>query len=152
VAQSNAKIMAMVERAMKRDPSIATRDLYERAVEQLKEIGELTVRQFHGRYALPAKRKLSPPKPAKKKAGKPPKKSRQKQSSGRKSRRQAKPSQPAAAPAITEIVESRIKEQRAKLDEAAAGAAERAMKSGRLADIDKLSRALTRAAGELSKV
>ena len=152
MAQSDAKVMAMVERAVKKDPSIATRDLYERAVKQHKAVGELTVRQFHGRYALPAKRKLSPPQPAKEKAGKPPKKSRRKQSSGRKSRRPAKPSHPAATPAITEIVESRIKEQRAKLDEAAAGATERAMKSGRLADIDKLSRALTRAAGELSKV
>jgi hypothetical protein len=51
-------VMEMVEEAVRQDPKIASRSLYRRACEIEASIRDLSVRQFHAAYALPAKRRL----------------------------------------------------------------------------------------------
>jgi hypothetical protein len=63
MAAINDKVMAMVERELKKDRKVATKALYDKAAKLDKGIGKLTPRQFNARYPLQVKRKLLPKKP-----------------------------------------------------------------------------------------
>lgn len=141
MADAEAKVLAMVARALKKAPNLTSRALFERAVRAHETVGQQSVRQFHARYVIPAKRKLSPPKRRKtsaKIAGR-----------GRSPSARARKGTP---PPITEMIEAQIDAMRGELTTAAAEAAERALKSGQISDVDKLSRALRKATRELSRV
>ena len=58
MATPNAKVAAMVERALKKNRELRSAELQKRAVKIDKRVGKLTGRQFHARYALPARRRL----------------------------------------------------------------------------------------------
>jgi len=60
MADINEKVMKMVEEELKRDPSINTKDLFQKAVKLDKSIGELSARQFNALYPLQVKRRLAP--------------------------------------------------------------------------------------------
>lgn len=68
--QSVDKVMQFVEEQVKKDPRVSSTELYEQAKKLDSSIGKLTVRQFHAKYPLVAKRKLAPKKPRKTKAKK----------------------------------------------------------------------------------
>jgi hypothetical protein len=63
MATANKKVMSMVEEELRQDPSIATSELFEKALEIDKSIGDLSPRQFNALYPLQVKRRLAPRRP-----------------------------------------------------------------------------------------
>lgn len=59
MANTDAELMAFVEAEMAKNPDIATKELFEKAKEEMEAAGELTIRQFHARYPLQVKRRQS---------------------------------------------------------------------------------------------
>lgn len=57
--ERNPAVLAMVEEELKDDRTLKNEYLYERAVAIDRAIADLTPLQFHGRYALPVRRRLS---------------------------------------------------------------------------------------------
>jgi len=65
MADMDPKVLSAVEEALKKDPKASVDDLFEMAKGISPNVADLTKRQFHARYPLQVKRKLSPPKPRK---------------------------------------------------------------------------------------
>ena len=65
MADIDSKVLAAVESALKDNPSATVDELFNLAQKVNGSIADLTKRQFHARYPLQVKRKLSPPKPRK---------------------------------------------------------------------------------------
>lgn len=63
MAEVNDKVMKMVEDELKRDPSVSTKDLFQKALKLDKRIGDLSARQFNALYPLQVKRRLAPRRP-----------------------------------------------------------------------------------------
>lgn len=63
MAKVNDKVMKMVEDELKRDPSITTKELFEKALEIDKNVGDLSPRQFNALYPLQIKRRQAPRRP-----------------------------------------------------------------------------------------
>jgi hypothetical protein len=59
VAETNDKVMELVERELERKPDTSTSDLFALAQQLDPGMKELTIRQFHARYPLQVKRKKS---------------------------------------------------------------------------------------------
>lgn len=57
MADTNAKVMAMVEQELKKNARATNEDLIEKAKKIDRSIGKLTLRQFHARYPLQVKRR-----------------------------------------------------------------------------------------------
>ncbi len=62
MADVNEKVMKMVEDEIKKNPSVATSDLFQKATKVDKSIEKLSPRQFNARYPLQVKRRMSPPR------------------------------------------------------------------------------------------
>lgn len=58
MADTDARIMDMVQKELAKDRSAATSDLYEKARKIDPAIGDLTARQFHAKYPLQVKRAM----------------------------------------------------------------------------------------------
>lgn len=58
-AQKNPDVMEMVRKAIEKDPDVETAALFEKAREMDSSLEELSLRQFHARYPLQVKRKIS---------------------------------------------------------------------------------------------
>jgi len=56
-AETDEKVMAMVEDELKKNPDISVDDLQKKAQGINKGVGSLTARQFHARYPLQIKRR-----------------------------------------------------------------------------------------------
>lgn len=56
MAERNDEVMEMVGRELERQPDMALRELYEKALEIDPSMAELTPRQFNARYPLQVKR------------------------------------------------------------------------------------------------
>lgn len=67
MSESDDKVMALVERELKKNPDAETQALYDKAAKADESIKELTLRQFNARYPLQVKRALAPKKPRRKK-------------------------------------------------------------------------------------
>lgn len=80
-AQKNPDVMEMVRKAIEKDPDVETAALFEKARDMDSSLEDLSLRQFHARYPLQVKRKLSSAK--KKKKQKKAKKKTKKRSGGR---------------------------------------------------------------------
>lgn len=65
------KVMTFVERQLKKDPKISSRQLFERARKMDSAVARLSLRQFHAKYPLQVKRRLAPKKRTKKRTPKP---------------------------------------------------------------------------------
>lgn len=63
MATANKEVMTMVEEELRRDPGVATSELFQKALEIDKDIGGLSPRQFNALYPLQIKRRLAPRKP-----------------------------------------------------------------------------------------
>jgi len=67
MAETNPKVMAMIEAELARDSSISNDELLEKAKKIDRSVGNLSARQFNARYPLQVKRRKDGPKPARKK-------------------------------------------------------------------------------------
>ena len=54
-------LMGFVVRAVKTNPAISSKELYDRSRQRYPAVEKMTVRQFHARYPLQAKRQLNRP-------------------------------------------------------------------------------------------
>lgn len=59
MADVDPKLMSFVEAELKKSPDISTNDLFDKAKKKHPAAAELTVRQFHARYPLQVKRRMS---------------------------------------------------------------------------------------------
>lgn len=57
------KVLSAVEAALQKNPKATVDELFEIAKGVNRAVGSLDKRQFHARYPLQVKRKLTPPKP-----------------------------------------------------------------------------------------
>lgn len=67
MAETNPKVMAMIEAELAKDPSISNDELLAKAQKIDRSVSSLSARQFNARYPLQVKRRKDGPKPAKKK-------------------------------------------------------------------------------------
>jgi hypothetical protein len=63
MAETNKKVMTMVEEELRKTPGISTKELFQKALKIDKSIGDLSPRQFNALYPLQVKRRLAPRKP-----------------------------------------------------------------------------------------
>jgi hypothetical protein len=59
VANTDDRVMAMVEKEVRKNPGVNSSDLFEKAKSLAAGLGELTLRQFHARYPLQVKRRMA---------------------------------------------------------------------------------------------
>lgn len=59
MADVDPKLMTFVEAELKKSPDISTNDLFDKAKKKHPAAAELSVRQFHARYPLQVKRRMS---------------------------------------------------------------------------------------------
>lgn len=148
----DADVLALVERALKKDPTLSSGELQERVAKKHKNVAGLTTRQFHARYALQAKKRLggggggSRRRKARKRRGATRKVSRrQKASTGQKaSRRQG-------TDPVRDLLREQYDERRAALDAAMDDAFERSMRADSLAGVNELLAAIDRQIAELGR-
>lgn len=57
MAETDPKVMSMVEAALKKNPDASSQELYDEIRKKKRSIGKLTLRQFHARYPLQVKRR-----------------------------------------------------------------------------------------------
>lgn len=62
MADTDQKVMAMIEKEIKANPDVKNPELKKKAEKLDGSIGKLSARQFNARYPLQVKRKLNPPK------------------------------------------------------------------------------------------
>jgi hypothetical protein len=66
VANTDDKVYTAVEGALQKNPSASVDELFDIARGVSPAVGKLTKRQFHARYPLQVKRRMSPKKPRRK--------------------------------------------------------------------------------------
>jgi hypothetical protein len=71
MAQTDPKVMAFVETALKKNPKIGVQELFDGAKKLSRPIGKLSKRQFHARYPLQVKRRKAPGATPRKRGRKP---------------------------------------------------------------------------------
>jgi len=71
MAQTDPKVMAFVENALKKNPKIGVQELFDGARKVSSPIGKLTRRQFHARYPLQVKRRKTQGATSRKRGRKP---------------------------------------------------------------------------------
>jgi hypothetical protein len=131
-ADVDAKVLALVERELKKDPSIQSTELRTKALKIDRSLADLSGRQFHARYALQVRRRLFG--------------SARGGSRGRKGGRRK-----AGSDAVHVLVSGAYEERRARLDAAIEQAFRQAIKSESFEKVSKLLAALDRHAKELEK-
>lgn len=65
MAESNPKVMEMVEAEIKKNPDISNPELFEKAKAIDKNVTQLSARQFNAMYPLQVKRAMKPTRPRK---------------------------------------------------------------------------------------
>lgn len=63
MADRDQNVMEMVEKEIKKNPDVSTKELYRKATEVSEKMKELSLRQFNARYPLQVKRQMAPEKP-----------------------------------------------------------------------------------------
>ena len=130
----DTKVLALVERELKKDPDARSTSLQEKALKVDKSVGALTGRQFHARFALQARRKLF--------GGK---------RSSTRTRQRTKATNHTSKPAQALVADS-YEERKAALDAAMTAAFERAIQADSLQRVNKLFATLDQQTRELGKV
>lgn len=123
MAEANPKVQAMVERELKKNPDITGRELREKAVKIDSATDELSGRQFHAKYALPVRRRLSGPKRRKKAA--------------RRGRKRG-PARDGAADPVINLLEASFREKKAAFDGSIEDAFRRAIEADSVSQVNKL--------------
>lgn len=57
MAETDPRVMSLVEAALEKNPAVSVQDLYDMAKKKKRSISSMTLRQFHARYPLQIKRK-----------------------------------------------------------------------------------------------
>ena len=57
MAETDPKVMSLVEAALAKDPAVSVQELYDMAKKSKRSIRQMSLRQFHARYPLQIKRK-----------------------------------------------------------------------------------------------
>ena len=138
----DADVLALVESALKKDPTLSSSELKERAAKKHKEVANLSTRQFHARYALQAKKRMGGGgrrKAAKRRGAKRAKASRQK-------RARVQNSDPVRA-----LVREQFDERRAALEEAMDDAFRRTIDADSLAGVNDVLASLDRLIEDLRR-
>lgn len=134
MADVNAKVVSMVERALKRDPDIKSATLKVRAAKIDKSVAGLSGRQFHARYVIQVRKRLF---------------------GGAKRRRVGPASKTAStgsgSPSTGSFLLGTFKERRAELEAAIDAAFGRALATDSAKQVDKLLASLERHREELEK-
>lgn len=123
----NSDVLALVQRALKKDPTLRSKELQERAARVDKSVENLTTRQFHARYALQAKKNLAGPR--KKKRKRPTR-------SKRGAKRRAAPQK--RTDPVRELLRERFEESKAHLSDAMESAFDRSIRADSLAGVNDL--------------
>lgn len=152
MADSNPKVMAMVERALKKNPDLSSTELHERAKKIDRSMGDLTGRQFHARYALAVRKKFAGggkrrrKKKAKKRARKTGTRSaggqrkggRKKGGRGKTGARRGRPPRARRAAGAIGMLAETYESQKAALNDALDSAFQRAVRADSVQQIDEL--------------
>lgn len=138
MAERDPKVLAMVEREIKKDPKVSNAELQKRARRINKEEAELSPRSFHARYPLPVKKRLSGKAGGRKK--------------GAAKKRSIAQRTPGLRAAIDSLVEAEIKKARGAFDAALDSALKKARKSGKLGEFERVHQALIDAGKTIGKV
>ena len=139
MAERDPKVLAMVERELKKDPKVSGAVLQEKARRINKEEAELGLRSFNARYPLPVRKKLAGTSGRKKGAAK----KRRTGSSGMSSDH---------ALALGSLIEKYIRDAKATLDVTLDAALKKARKAGRVSEFEAIHQALVDAGKTIGKV
>ena len=138
MADVHARVVAMVERALKKNPELRSADLQKRAVKIDKALGELNGRQFHARYALPARRRIF--------GG-----SRSRTTTSGKRQSRATTTRQKSDPVIAILTDS-FEEKKARLSDAVDGAFQRTIQADSVKQINTLLSSIDRRTKEFQRV
>lgn len=98
MANTADAVMAMVEEELKKNPSVSSEELFQKAKQLDESISQLNIRQFHARYPLQVKRRAAAAKkPAKAAAAQAKPKSRRAAEPAQRQRQRRGPGRPRAA-------------------------------------------------------
>lgn len=136
LSDSNEKITAMVERALKKDPDLKSSDLRERAGKIDPAVAELSGRQFHAQYVIQVRKKLFGSTPSKRRR------------SGRKPRTKNK----AQADAASSFLSATLNEKKAELNAAIEEAFQRALRADSVKKVDELLASIEQQTREMERV
>jgi hypothetical protein len=153
LADVNAEVLTLVERALRKDPSLRSKELQKEVAKTHKSVASLSTRQFHARYALQAKKRLAGP-------GRPsPKKKAAKRSKARSKRRARTTASPASATAsatplkksdpVRALLRERFEERQATLARLMDQAFKRSMDADSLTAVNTLLESVEKQIGEL---
>jgi hypothetical protein len=153
LADVTAEVLAIVERALRKDPSLRSKELQKEVAKSHRSVASLSARQFHARFALQAKKRLAG-------AGKPgPKKKAAKRSKARsKGRARTSASTASATVSATPLKRSdpvrallreRFEERQATLARLMDQAFKRSMDADSLTAVNTLLESVEKQIGEL---
>jgi hypothetical protein len=153
LADLNAEVLTLVERALRKDPSLRSKELQKEVAKSHRSVASLSTRQFHARYALQAKKRLAGPrKPS-------PKVKAPKRSKARSKRRARTGSKTASATASTTplkktdpvraLLRERFEERQATLARLMDQAFKRSMDADSLTAVNTLLESVEKQIGEL---
>lgn len=60
MAAAQDRVMELVEKQLRKNPQVSNQELYQKATQLDSSVSELSLRQFHAKYPLQVKRKMSP--------------------------------------------------------------------------------------------
>lgn len=157
MSDRDPKLERLVLRELRKDPFVRTAEIFAKAIEANPSLAEsMTVRQFHGKYRLPAQKQLTTageikgPKPARRKAHGARKRPATRSTKG------GTPKKSAAihpeANGIVRLVHGRIDEVREELQREVDAALGRARQSGQLSSFDALAHVLRRATESVRQI
>ena len=139
MADRDPKVLAMVERELKKDPKVSGAALQEKARRINKEEAALKPRSFNARYPLPVRKKLAGTGGRKKGAAK----KRKTVSSGISSDH---------ALALGSLIEKHVRDAKTALDVALDAALKKARKTGRVREFETIHQALVDAGETIGKI
>ena len=140
MADRDPKVLAMVERELKKDPKVSGDVLQETARSINKEEAELSGRSFNARYPLPVRKKLSG------------RTGRRKKGAAKKGRAVSSGISSDHALALGSLIEKHIRDAKATLDVTLDAALKKAGKSGRVSEFETIHQALIKAGQTIGKV
>ena len=137
MADASPKVMEMVQRALKKNPDLTSRELQKRALKIDKSVGKLSGRQFHARTLQIRKKLLGTARP-------------QKRASRRKKTGNTTAQQ--ATDPVLEVLSESFSKRRAALNEALDGAFDRAIKTDSVKKVNRLLSSIDRETREFERV
>lgn len=140
MAERDPKVLAMVERELKKDPKVSGAELQKKARRINKAEAELSLRSFNARYPLAVRRKLSGRTGGRKKGA----------ATKRKTVGSGISSDHSLA--LGSLIEKHIRDAKATLDGTLDAALKKAGKNGRIGEFETIHQALISARQTIGKI